>query len=320
MVLSSCLSRLYTTAQKTKNAKTGDLSVISIKNGTLLITGLLLPTSPALAQNWHLGDNSVGVAIGDQVKTEDESFEGTKLILVGQYALKKASVESSDKKDCCPQASRREVFHGLVDAHLRIGLDDTGLEYTRLGFTPWATVSEPEHDSPKRLRTVREQLELAAIRLTVDDSLEVDHYLELALARAGRIGVYKWSGDSPFTMRGGALASVGWSWAESTDPLYSSVSNPFAGIFLTLSIEHEKLGGVYTTDRFVNGFSFSNPSRGHPTAREAQVRFGYLTNLSRCLTLDIFAEKRSFYFNEGGLPNRYTKSGTFGVQVTCHDF
>jgi hypothetical protein len=93
------------------------------------------------------------------------------------------------------------------------------------------------------------------------------------------------------------------------------VSNPFVGINFNLAWEHDRFGSVYLESRFINGFSFSNPSRGHPTVREARVAFGYLKQLTENFWLDIFGEKKSFYFDEGGLPGLYTMSRSVAADL-----
>jgi hypothetical protein len=86
---------------------------------------------------------------------------------------------------------------------------------------------------------------------------------------------------------------------------------------MNLDYEHEKWGGVYALGRFVNGFSLSNPSRGHPTAREALVRNGYYKRFRNCLKFDLYWAKRSFYVDESGLPGLYTWVRTYAAELTC---
>lgn len=289
-----------------------------IKLSSLLLVSFVTSAPLASAETWDFRDQYLGVNIAHEEKMDNDSYEGTKIMLEGQYAIENVPEEISEKRKCCQMPSRPEHFYGLMDAHLRWGVEDTGLEYIRLGFTPWATLWEPDDDTSKKLRATRDQLELAAIRYIRDDPLEVDSYLELSALRAGRMGAYNWSQNSPFTITAGMQASTGWAWAKSDDPAYATVSNPFAGIYYDLAIEHNRWGRIYTSGRFVNGFSFSNPTRGHPTAREAKARFGFSSAFSNCLTLDIFIEKRSFYFDEGDLPALYTMSGTAGAELACH--
>ena len=53
------------------------------------------------------------------------------------------------------------------------------------------------------------------------------------------------------------------------------------------------------------------------TSREARIRFGYFNNIYRCMTVDVFVEKRSFNFADPVLPDLYTKSKRSGVEIGC---
>jgi hypothetical protein len=66
-----------------------------------------------------------------------------------------------------------------------------------LDFTPFATLYTPSIESPNNLRATSDLLELGALRFISDDPLDVDYYLELSLARAGRSGIYQWNRESP---------------------------------------------------------------------------------------------------------------------------
>ena len=127
-----------------------------------------------------------------------------------------------------------------------------------------------------------------------------------------------WNKASPQVITGGVMLLTGWSWAETRVSGYSDVSNPFVGIAFNLAWEHARWGSLYANNRFVNGFSFSNPSRGHPMVREARVTFGYLKDLTENLVLDILVEKKSFYFDEGGLPGLYRMSRALAVNLGYH--
>lgn len=285
----------------------------------VLILGISFTASSLVAHTWDFRDVSLGASLAYEGKTSnDAKFEGTKLFIDGQYVFKSKAGETSDRRQCCAMPSRPEYFYGLLDAQLRWGFDGTGLERVYLDFTPWAILWEPSIENSNNLRATSDLLQLGAVRYIADDPLEVDYYLELSLFRAGRTGIYSWSKASPFAITGGVEASTGWAWAESQDSTYSTVSNPFAGIFFTLALEHDKWGNIYMNNEFVNGFSFSNPSRGHPTVREAHVKFGYITQMFRDITLDIFFEKKSFYFDEGGLPGLYRMSRAGGIELSYH--
>jgi len=273
----------------------------------------------AKAEFWSFNENSAGATPAyEATKAINNKFEGGKLIITGQTTLSREKGEVSERLKCCARPSHPEYLYGLLDTKLHWGFNGTNLEYTSINFAPWATKWEPSDNVTKKLRTEWDLLELGSLRFLSDDTLGLKSYFEISLLRAGRMGSYRWSLDSPFTINMGMQASTGWAFAKSQNTAYSKVSNPFAGIFFKVSIDHKKWGKLYTNLRFVNGFSFSNPSRGHPTAREARVRLGYLSKLTTNITLNFYGEKRSFYFDEGGLPGLYIPSGIFGLTLTYH--
>lgn len=278
-----------------------------IFRGIFIITAVLIASS-VNAELWNMREKSFGAAVAYEDKTTDPRYEGTKLFLDGRYVLENEKGEISEKRKCCALPSRPEYFYGILEGQLRFGFDGTGLEYVMLDFTPVATLYEPTIESSKDLRATSDAIMLGAVRFISDDALEVDSYLELSLFRAGRNGIFQWNRESPQAITGGVLLLTGWSWAETKVAGYSDVSNPFVGIAFNLAWEHDRWGSIYTNNRFVNGFSFSNPSRGHPMVREARVTFGYLKQLTDNLALDILFEKKSFYVDEGGLPGLYRMS------------
>lgn len=287
------------------------------KYPVLFILAIIFPVAVS-AQNWTLESDTASIGYGNEKNKFDEGFDGAKLLLNGQFVFGKETVEATESDDCCFRLADRERLKWLVDAQLRV---DSGVEYINVGVTPWALTRDPNSGSGRNLVTTRDQFEFGRLRYVVDDALDVDSYAEFSFVRAGRLGEYKWSPDSPYTVKLGGLASVGWAWAETNDPAYSTVSNPFAGIFFTASIESERMGRFYIDNRFVNGFSISNPSRGHPSAREARVSGGYTRKLPfSCLGIDIYVEKRSFYIDEGALPDLYNANGTAGILITCDGF
>jgi len=293
---------------------------IDFRRGLVVVVLTLFPFS-AWAQNWLLETNAVTVGYGHEKNKFDDVFDGSKLLLSGQYVFDKEIVETSENDDCCWRMANRERLKWIVDGMFRVGGDGNGLEYTKIGVTPWALTRDPNSGSGRKLTTTRDQFELGHLRYVVDDALDVKSLAELSIVRVGRLGEYKWSDDSPYTVTLGGAASLGWAWVETNDPLYSTVSNPFAGVFVMASIESERMGRFYIDNRTVNGFSISNPSRGHPTARESRVAGGYTRKFSRgCLGIDIYVEKRSFYFDEGGVGDLYNANGTVGVLLTCNGF
>lgn len=282
----------------------------------LFIAAAFLITSNASAELWDMRERSFGAAIAEEDKATDPKFNGTKLFIDGRYFFNSEVGEVSEKRKCCALPAKPEYFYGLIEGQLRFGFDGTGLEYVMLDFTPWAGLYEPTVESPKSLRATADALKLAAVRFISDDPLEVDSYLELSLFRAGRTGIYQWNKESPAAVTGGVQLLTGWSWAETKVQGYSDVSNPFVGIIFNLAWEHDRWGSIYMDNRFVNGFSFSNPTRGHPMVREARVAFGYLKQMTDNLWLDIVVEKKSFYFDEGGLPGLYRMSRSVAVDLS----
>ncbi len=254
--------------------------------------------SQAQAAIWQPPKHTLGVAAAYEFKPNSEVYEGSKLILNARTLLSQES----------------DNLLGVTDAIIHWGFDDTNLEYASISVSPWVSLNKHANPTEALLKTNWEIVELGSMRYVTDDVLELKSYFELSFLRAGRMAQYNWSRTSPFTVNMGAQASIGWSLAESQNSDYSTVSNPFSGVYFTLALAHDTNGELYSTFRFVNGFSFSNPSRGHPTAREATVRGGYRINIKSNLIFNFYGEKRSFYFNEGGLPGLYRQSGAWAAE------
>lgn len=284
---------------------------------TLIIYDIILLPTYAISESWDFRDTSINLGYGYEKRAENNIYVGQKVLLDTQYVLNREQGERSEKLSCCARPSLPEYFYGLMDLQLRWGTDGTALEYVNLNITPQATMWHPESDSTDKYHTKWDLFELGATRFITDDALEVDSYLEVSLLRAGRMGAFKWSNDSPFTLITGMQASTGWAWGKSNNDTYSEVSNPFAGMFFNIALEHNNWGKLYTEQRYVNGFSFSSPARGHPTAREAMVRLGYFKTIHNCLAVDLYIEKRSFYFDEGDLPALYSQTGTVVAEMSC---
>ena len=277
---------------------------------------LLLLSNAPVAQDWVLRERSVSVGLATEAKMPDErEYKGAKVFLDGRYLMKKEQLAVSEGRRCCAQPSKPTEFFGLLDGAVHFGLEGSGLEYVSLGMTPWGRLYEPGTESEKAWKATRDVLQAGRIRYIKDEPLEVEHYLELALAQAGRLIEYQPSADSSYRITFLAQASTGWAWARSEIAGYSDVSNPFAGVYLGLNFVHEQWGEIYIRGRFVNGFSFSNPSRGHPTAREAVVNAGYRLALSERMHAHVFWEKRSFYFDESGLPSLYSWVRTYAAEL-----
>jgi len=288
-----------------------------MKTRVLLVLMFLVWVQAAGAESWYFKERGLVAGLGYEAKMPDEdAYEGAKLVLEGRYAMETVAGEVDERRQCCVLPSVPTVYRGLLDTEMRFGFDGTGLEYFRVGVTPWAKLWRPGAESESEWRSTRDFLEIGAARYLQDEALQVDGYLEVALGRAGRVVQYRRSLDSPWSFLLGAQASFGWARARSDDPLYSTVSNPYAGIYFDLGAQHDRWGRIYFQSRFVNGFSISNPSRGHPTAREALVRSGYVKRFREDWGIDVYWSKRSFYFDEGGLPSLYTWVRTYGAELT----
>ena len=285
----------------------------------IVLAGQFLISSVAVADQWLYENQYVSGGVGYEDKMPDtEKYKGAKLILEGRYILRAEEQEIDKVRLCCEVPALPSEYRGVLDAKLRYGFESNDLEYIGLGLTPWGKMWDPAQKSDKRWQARRDLLEIGPTRYVSDDALEIDSYLELGLFRAGRVGEYKPSPQSEWTFDLGAQGAVGYAWAQSSNKAYSKASNPYAGIYLDAAVDHARFGSIYFTGRFVNGFTLSNPSRGHPTAREARVRNGYAKRFANNLELDIFWEKRSFYFDEGDLPNLYTWVRTYGGQVNWY--
>ena len=294
-----------------------------LKHIALSIAALLLSAffgmSVAQAEQWLFDDQYLlgGLGYEDKMPNTDK-YKGTKLIAQGRYILNRKEEPVDEIRQCCQIPSLPTEYRGVLDAALRYGFESNELEYLALGVSPWARMWDPAVESDKTWQARRDLLEIGSTRYVSDDALELDSYLEVSLFRAGRVGEYKRSPESAWAFALGAQASFGYAWAESANKTYSKVDNPYAGIYLDAAANHDRFGSIYFIARFVNGFSLSNPSRGNPTAREARVRNGYAKKIRESFGVDIYWEKRSFYFDEGGLANLYTWVRTYGAELSWY--
>ena len=272
-----------------------------------IITAGLLMTFSAMADNWDLGQNSLKLGVGEVDWTVSDKYHGTKLLLGGRYVFSRDDGGAYDQPDA-------EILKYNVNAHLQVGDSETDLEYAVLGFTYWTYQKKNDFKSAGRFNTVRDQLELGQVIASFDDSLGVDYYYELNVGRIGRFWAYKRSDNSPISITLGLSASLGWAWANSTDPRYADVSNPTNGIWNVLIIEHERWGQFYVDSRVNAGYTFGEPKS--TTSREANARFGIRRDFSNNLALDIFGEKRSFHYAAFDIPDSYNKARRLAVELT----
>jgi hypothetical protein len=282
---------------------------------TLLL--LSVSHSALAAPYWNLSEDFAGVAIADAAWTVDESFTGTKFIFDGRYTLKRDQVNNPAGSLVRPRENTDPTnrLFGVIDTHLQLGDSDTGLEYAIVSVAP---IAFERFYAPKAgFSVAHDTWEWGVVRVGFDDPLGIDSYAELDIVRAGRTWAYKRTMQSAWTIEYGVKGSAGLGFAESVDPKYEDVSNPIYGMYAQLRFKHDRFGEIYTDDRIVTGFTFGSPATNSSTSREARIRFGYLNQFYRCLTADIFFEKRSFNFADPTLPDLYTKSRRMGAQLGC---
>lgn len=281
---------------------------------TLATLAVSTPAIPG-EWEWNISENSAAIGFADEGWTVDiwtadkPKYQGEKLLLDGHYVIKRSSSETETP------GIGREDLKFVLDADLQWNFDASEFDVAKLTFTPWATEWEHERETKRGFRVTRDQLEWAALQFGYDDPLGVDSYSELTAVRGGRTWSYTRTDDSDFRFYFGAKVSLGWAWAESVNPLYE-VSNPFAGFGMTLGVEHEKFGLLYADNRVVSGLTLGSPT-GETTSREARIRFGYMKKFYKCMTVDVFFEKRSFDFLDSELPDFYRKAKRFGAELSC---
>ena len=286
-----------------------------MKKASLIIIGLLFTQSVIATDSWDLDTNFGGLAVADADWTINKVFPGTKIIFDGRYSIKRDMAKGPTQDDCCRPLEPAKRMIGIIDAHLQWGEGETGLEYAIVAVTPWAF--QRNTPASEGFGPIRDTLEFGVVQGGFDDPLGIDSYSEITFVRASRTWGFKTRDESPWTFIVGLKVSFGWAWADSFMDVYKDVSNPIAGMFTYLAVEHERFGRLYTDDRIVPGFTLGSPATNASTSREARIRFGYFNNFYRCMTVDLFVEKRSFNFADPVLPDLYTKSKRSGVEIGC---
>ncbi len=283
---------------------------------SVMMVGMLFTTALPAADPWNINENFAGFAIADADWTINKVFPGTKLIFDGRYSIRRGPSEPR-KRDCeCEPPPTPDRMLGTIGAHLQWGEGETGLEYAYFSGTALAYQRNFDPVGAK-FRPLRDTLEFGNVRGGFDDPLGIDSYAEVNLVRGGRTWGYKLSDQSPWLFTLGIKVSVGYAWADSFDPAYQDVSNPTIGTWVNGTIKRERWGELYIEQGVVNGFTLSSPARGGSVSREAVFRFGYFNQFHRCLTVDLFVDKRSFNFSDPDLVDLYTKSRRTGVELGC---
>ena len=267
------------------------------------------------ADPWNFDQNYVSASVADAQWTIDEVFPGTKLIVEGRYSFYRGQADPA-KRDCAcePLPVPRKTI-GTVSAHLQWGEGESGLEYGRLSVTSlgYTWIYETARGE---FRPLRDTLTWGGLQAGKDDPLGIKEYYEFSLVEGSR--TWQWQpGESAFLFTLGVQGWVGYAWAKSVDPTYSEVSNPIVGSAFKATVNRPAWGQVYVEQRVANGFTFSSPSAGGTVSREARFRAGYLNRVYRCLSLELYVEKRSFNFTDHRLDDLYTKSKRAGASLGC---
>jgi hypothetical protein len=203
-----------------------------------------------------------------------------------------------------------------IGGHLQWDAGGSDVEFASLFVAAWSLDRELD-TSQERLEPLRDTLEVGVVQIGKDEPLGMESYIELDAARAARTWVIE-KPASRWRYTVGVSISGGFAWAESTDPIYADISNLTLGTWAKGTVSHGRWGTMYLEQRVVNGWTFSSPAAGGPVARSAAARFGYFNRLAnRCLTFELFAEKRSFNFADPAAPNLYTKAKRVGVEISC---
>ena len=264
--------------------------------------------------SWNIDENYWGAAIAREDWTVNNDYPGTKLALSGRYSLYREEEDPlvSDC-DCSPPPPAPIRLIGTVSGQAQAGDDDLERIYVGVSTIAWQRNFPAEQLGWEPLR---DTLDLGAGLVGRDDALGINSYTEITLARAGR--TWGWMPESrKFLVMAGVGLSTGYAWAESTRPEYADVSNPIIGSWTTLGIAWPDWGNLYVEQHVINGFSFSSPSARDSTSREAIFRAGFIKKLPACMSLELFADKRSFTFSDFNLQDLYTKARRIGVELGC---
>ena len=288
-----------------------------VRNRYALAAALCLTGAAHAEDPWDISEDFVAGAVADEDWTVDENFfPGTKLIISGRYSVSREERPGRPPACACEPLPPAERLLGTIGGHLQWDAGGSDIEFASLSVTAWS-LDQALDTSRERLEPLRDTLEIGIVQVGKDEPLGMESYIEVDAARAARTWVIE-QPDSPWRYTVGVTISGGFAWAESTDPAYEDVSNLTLGTWAKGTVSRDRWGTLYLEQRVVNGWTFSSPARGGPVARSAVARAGYFNRLAgRCLTFELFAEKRSFNFADPDAPNLYTKAKRVGVEISC---
>jgi hypothetical protein len=278
-----------------------------------MVLALTSACSARAVDTWDIEQSYAAFAIADAHWTIDDTFPGRKLILEGNYTFNSRPGNAPDSDCACDPEPTPQRLVATLNAHLQWGSGETALEYGVISFSSFAWEWEHPLDDGD-FDVVRDTVEWGVLRLAEDDPLGIESYAELTVARGARTWGYHAAG-SPWSYTVGVNVSGGFAWADSTDDRYQDVSNLIAGAWIRGTVARAGWGSLYLEQRVVNGWGLSSPARSGSISREARARLAYQRNLPHLLSLEVFAEKRSFNFADPDLQNLYTASKRIGVQI-----
>lgn len=280
----------------------------------LTFTGTVFANSVWAADSWDINENNAGFSIAEASWTIDKVFPGTKLIMDGDYAIRRATVPPRER-DCECELPNLDRMIGNVSGHLQWGEGESRLEYGILAITGLAYQQNFQQPTAG-FRRRRDTIEWGILQVGKDDPLGIDSYFEANVVRAGRTWGYRLSDTSPWLFTLGVNISSGYAWADSVDETYQDVSNLIIGSWFRVTVSRRGWGELYLGQRVTNGFTLSSPARGGSVSREARARFGYVKRFGNAFALEAFAEKRSFNFADPDLAGLYTKSRRVGAGLS----
>jgi hypothetical protein len=287
-----------------------------VQNRYAIAAALCLTASAHAADPWDISEDFVSGMVVDEDWTVDEEFPGTKLAIGGRYTVSRGERQSRPRACACEPLPPAERMLVTIGGHVQWDAAESDIEFATLSVTSWS-LDQQLDTAEKRLEPLRDTLELGVVQIGKDEPLGMESYIEADAVRVARTWALE-KPDSPWRFTVGATLSGGFAWAESTNPAYEDVSNLTVGTWAKGTASRDRWGTVYLEQRVVNGWTFSSPARGGPVARSAVARAGYFNRLvNRCLTFELFVEKRSFNFADPDAPNLYTKAKRVGVEIGC---
>jgi len=87
----------------------------------VLLAGALVVAPSFATDPWDVNENFLSFAVADAHWTIDEVFPGTKLIVEGQYSIRRGPGEPPERDCDCDLATTPDRMVGTIAAHLQWG-------------------------------------------------------------------------------------------------------------------------------------------------------------------------------------------------------